>query len=528
MPDTPGRPDPGPPAPPLPGTGPPRGPTPRRPGESGRFRGPRRAAPDRGGRTRPRTPVAVRARPPVHHGNSTPLRDCSPKGRWRVRRCTGKGTTAVVRNAPGPRGALAGRAEPPVLSRIATISLHTSPLDQPGTGDAGGMNVYIVEVARRLAERGVAVDIFTRATRMDQQAEVEMAPGVTVRHIAAGPFGTLDKHTLARHLCPFVFGVLQTEARNEPGHYDLVHGHYWLSGRAGMAAAQRWGVPLVQSMHTLARVKNAALAEGDAPEPEARVRGEDQLVRAADHLVANTADEARQLVRYYDADPGRVGTVPPGVDLDVFTPGSRAAALRRIGLPEDTELLLFVGRVQRLKAPDVLLRAAAALLDRDPALRGRLAVAVVGGLSGSDRGEPRRLAELARSLGIADLVRMEPPRSRAELAHYYRAATATVVPSHSESFGLVAVESQACGTPVVAARVGGLPTAVADGVSGVLVDGHDPEDYARVLHRMVAEPSWRAAFGAAAVRHAARLSWSATVDGLLDVYHGTLAGRRAA
>ncbi|NYE45129.1 D-inositol-3-phosphate glycosyltransferase [Spinactinospora alkalitolerans] len=426
---------------------------------------------------------------------------------------------------PGQPGGAADGSGPPVEPRrIATISLHTSPLDQPGTGDAGGMNVYIVEVAKRLAERGVAVDVFTRATGLGQPPEVEMAPGVTVRHVSAGPFGALDKDTLARHLCPFIFGVLRTEARNEPGHYDLVHGHYWLSGRAGAVAAQRWGVPLVQSMHTLAKVKNVSLADGDVPEPEVRVRGEDHLVRSADHLVANTADEAAQLVRYYDADPARVTTVPPGVDLDVFTPGSRAASLRRIGLPEDAELLLFVGRVQRLKAPDVLMRAAARLLQRDPSLRGRLVVAVVGGLSGRDAAEPRRLTELARSLGIADAVRMEPPRSRTELAHYYRAATATVVPSYSESFGLVAVESEACGTPVVAARVGGLPTAVSDGVSGVLIDGHDPDDYARVLHRMITEPAWRDSLGAAAVGHAAGLSWSATVDGLLGVYRGTLAG----
>lgn len=411
---------------------------------------------------------------------------------------------------------------PALPRRIATISLHTSPLEQPGTGDAGGMNVYVVEVAKRLAERGIAVDVFTRATRPDQPPMVEMAPGVTVRHIPAGPFGALDKQALARYLCPFIFGVLQTEAHNAPGHYDLVHGHYWLSGRAGLAAAHRWGVPMVQSMHTLARVKNMALAEGDIPEPDARVRGEDQLVRQSDQLIANTADEADQLISYYDADPGRVSTVPPGVDLDMFTPGSRTDALRRIGLPPDAELLLFVGRVQRLKAPDVLLRAAAALLERDPALRDRLVVAVVGGRSGSDLAEPRRLADLARSLGIADVVRMEPPRSRHELADYYRAATATVVPSHSESFGLVAVESEACGTPVVAARVGGLPTAVRDGVSGVLIDGHDPDDYARALHRMITDRPWRDALGAAGVGHAATLSWSATVDGLLDVYRGTL------
>ncbi|CAM3909093.1 D-inositol-3-phosphate glycosyltransferase [Nocardiopsis rhodophaea] len=411
---------------------------------------------------------------------------------------------------------------PGLPRRVATISLHTSPLEQPGTGDAGGMNVYVVEVAKRLADRGIAVDVFTRATRPDQPPTVEMVPGVTVRHIPAGPFGALDKQALSHYLCPFIFGVLQTEARNAPGHYDLVHGHYWLSGRAGLAAAHRWGVPMVQSMHTLARVKNMALAQGDTAEPDARIRGEDQLVRQSDHLVANTADEAAQLMVHYDADPSRVSTVPPGVDLDMFAPGSRTEALRRIGLPPDAELLLFVGRVQRLKAPDVLLRAAAALLRRDPALRDRLVVAVVGGQSGADVTEPRRLAELAQSLGIADVVRMEPPRSRGELADYYRAATATVVPSHSESFGLVAVESEACGTPVVAARVGGLPTAVRDGVSGVLIDGHDPDDYARALHRMITERSWRDALGAAGVGHAATLSWSATVDGLLDVYRGSL------
>ncbi|UOE18744.1 D-inositol-3-phosphate glycosyltransferase [Thermobifida halotolerans] len=406
--------------------------------------------------------------------------------------------------------------------RIAAISLHTSPLDQPGTGDAGGMNVYVVEVAKRLAGRGVAVDVFTRATSFEQPPEVEMAPGVTVRNIAAGPYGRLDKTALSRYLCPFVHGVLRAEAENLSGHYDLVHAHYWLSGQAGWSAAREWGVPLVHSMHTMARVKNMSLAEGDTPEPEERVKGEDALVALADRLVANTDDEAAQLVNYYGADPNRISTVFPGVDLETFTPGPRARALRRLGLPADTALLLFVGRVQRLKAPDVLLRASARLLETAPHLRDRLVVAVVGGQSGSGCAEPDLLSDLARSLGIADVVRLEPPRSRAELAHYYRAATATVVPSYSESFGLVAVESQACGTPVVAANVGGLPTAVHDGVSGVLIDGHDPDDYARVLHRMVTEPAWRDRMGAAGVRHASGLSWEATVDGLLDAYRGAL------
>ncbi|MFB8770500.1 D-inositol-3-phosphate glycosyltransferase [Nocardiopsis alba] len=410
-----------------------------------------------------------------------------------------------------------------VPSRIATVSLHTSPLDQPGTGDAGGLNVYVVEVARRMAERGVAVDVFTRATTPSLPSVVELFPGVNVRHVPAGPYGHLDKNTLARYLCPFVFGMLRAEAQGDPGHYDLVHGHYWLSGRAGVMAARRWGVPMVQTMHTMARVKNAALAEGDTPEPEERVRGEDQLVRQADRLIANTDDEARQLVDFYGARRDQLHTIPPGVDLDTFTPGSRTEALDRIGLPRDTHLLLFVGRVQRLKAPDVLIRAAAELLERDPSLRDRLVVGVVGGLSGGGTREPRMLADLARSLGVADVVRMEPPQDRARLADYYRAATATVVPSYSESFGLVAVESQACGTPVVASRVGGLTMAVSDGFSGVLIDGHDPRHYAAELHRLIHEPARRAKLAEAAPLHAATLGWSRTVDELLNVYRSALA-----
>ncbi|MBR8741851.1 D-inositol-3-phosphate glycosyltransferase [Nocardiopsis sp. MG754419] len=412
-----------------------------------------------------------------------------------------------------------------VPSRIATVSLHTSPLDQPGTGDAGGLNVYVVEVARRMAERGVAVDVFTRATSPSQPPVVELVPGVNVRHVPAGPYGRLDKNTLAEHLCPFVFGMLRAEAQGEPGHYDLVHGHYWLSGKAGVMAARRWGVPMVQSMHTMARVKNAALAAGDNPEPEDRVRGEDQLVRQADRLIANTEDEARQLTDFYGARPEQLHTIPPGVDLETFTPGPRDEALERIGLPRDAHLLLFVGRVQRLKAPDVLIRAAAELLERDPSLRDRLVVGVVGGLSGGGMREPRLLTDLARSLGVADVLRLEPPQDRRRLADYYRAATVTVVPSYSESFGLVAVESQACGTPVVAARVGGLTTAVSDRVSGVLVDGHDPRHYAAELLRLIHEPGLHAKLAEAAPRHAATLGWSRTVDELMDAYRSALVPR---
>ncbi|MGY1837781.1 MULTISPECIES: D-inositol-3-phosphate glycosyltransferase [unclassified Modestobacter] len=404
----------------------------------------------------------------------------------------------------------------PVLPRrVATLSVHTSPLEQPGAGDAGGMNVYVVEVSRRLAERGIAVDVFTRATSSDQPPVVEMSPGVTVRHVSAGPFEGLGKNELPAQMCAFTAAVLREEAQHEPGHFDVVHSHYWLSGQVGWLARDRWGVPLVHSAHTLAKVKNAALAEGDEPEPRARVIGEEQVVAEADRLIANTAEEARELVDFYGADPRRTLVVPPGVDLRTFRPGSRRSARERIGVPDDAVVLLFVGRIQPLKAPDMLLHAAARMLAADPALRARLQVLVVGAPSGSGLAEPRRLQELAVRLGVTDVVRFLPPQPPARLAEHYRAADVAVVPSHNESFGLVALEAQACGTPVVAARVGGLPTAVDDGVSGLLVTGRDPEHYAAAITRVLER---RELLAAGARRHAAAFSWDRTVDSLVDGY----------
>ncbi|HEX8004708.1 MAG TPA: D-inositol-3-phosphate glycosyltransferase [Mycobacteriales bacterium] len=408
--------------------------------------------------------------------------------------------------------------------RVATISVHTSPLDQPGTGDAGGMNVYVVELSRRLAALGIEVDIFTRTTSSSLPPVVPLADGITVRHITAGPFEGLAKNDLPAQLCAFTSGVMRAEAMREPGWYDVVHSHYWLSGQVGWLAKERWGVPLVHSFHTLAKVKNAALADGDEPEPAARVIGEEQVVDAADRLVASTGDEARDLIELYGADPARVVTVAPGVDLERYTPGDRAAARREVGLADGDVLLLFVGRIQPLKAPDVLIRAAA-LLAEDPALRSRLVVAVVGGPSGTGTRDPERLDALARELGISDVVRREPPVPPDRLVAYYRAAEAVVVPSYNESFGLVALEAQACGTPVVAASVGGLRTAVRDG--GVLVEGHDPADYARVLRRLIDSPAERDALGRNAVAHAQAFGWHATAAGILDVYRDALDAPRA-
>ena len=414
-----------------------------------------------------------------------------------------------------------------VPRRVAMVTVHTSPLDQPGTGDAGGMNVYVVELSRRLAALGVEVNLITRATSSDLPPVVELEPGVDVRHVTAGPFEGLAKEDLPAQLCAFTSGLMRIEASRPPGWYDLVHSHYWLSGQVAWLAAERWDVPLVHSMHTMAKVKNLTLADDDAPEPAARAIGEAQVVAAADRLVANTEDEARQLVELYDAFPDQVAVVPPGVDLDLFSPGPRGVARKELDLPDAAFVLLFVGRIQPLKAPDVLLRAAARLVERDPALRERLVVAVVGGPSGSGLARPESLQRLAAELGLLDCVRFVPPVPQEELPHWYRAADLTVVPSYSESFGLVAVESQACGTPVVAAAVGGLCTAVADGVSGVLIDGHDPRQYADVLGDLARDPERRERLARGALLHAGRFGWASTAVGMLDVYSQALLEREA-
>ena len=410
-------------------------------------------------------------------------------------------------------------------TRVAMISVHTSPLEQPGTGDAGGLNVYVAETATQLAARGIEVDIFTRRTTGETPVEAELVPGVRVRHVTAGPYEGLSKEDLPGQLCAFSAGIMQAGLSVPEDHYDLVHSHYWLSGQVGWLAADRWRVALVHTMHTMARVKNLHLADGDSPEPRGREIGEVQVVEAADRLIANTDGEARELIELYAAPPAKVSVVPPGVDLATFSPGDRRQARAALGLPVEGDLLLFVGRIQPLKAPDLLLRVAAELLRRDPSRRERLTVAVVGGPSGSGLTRPHELEELAVSLGISDVVRFVRPVERPVLAQWYRAADLVVVPSHSESFGLVAIEAQACGTPVVAADVGGLPTAVGD--AGVLVDGHRVGPWTDAVDSLLRDRPRRLELGRRAVEHASHYGWAATTDRLVEVYRQAIRGRQS-
>jgi D-inositol-3-phosphate glycosyltransferase len=321
-------------------------------------------------------------------------------------------------------------------------------------------------------------------------------------------------------------GVLRREAARREGWYDLIHSHYWLSGQVGWLAKERWGVPLVHTMHTMGRVKNRALAPSDHPEPELRIIGEQQVVDAADRLVANTAAERRDLIDLYDADPDFVDVVLPGVDLAAFHGQDRPAARAALGYGPTELVVLFVGRIQPLKAPDVLVRAVAELAVLDPTLAARVRLVFCGGPSGSGTEHPTSLADLARELGVPATFHAAIDRPR--LRQHYAAADVVAVPSHSESFGLVAVEAQACGTPVLAANVGGLPVAVDDGRSGVLVEGHEPGAWAGQLRRLLADDELRGRLAAGARPHAESLSWDSTVDGLLACYGAALAAPRDA
>ncbi|HET6751705.1 MAG TPA: D-inositol-3-phosphate glycosyltransferase [Actinomycetes bacterium] len=399
------------------------------------------------------------------------------------------------------------------VRRVAVLSVHSSPLAPPGVGDSGGMNVAVRALAGELADAGVESDLYTRATSPDDPPVLELRPGVRLLHLPAGPLEPVPKQTLPRYLCAFLCSLLRAAERYGP--YDVIHSHYWVSGWVARLARERWDSPMVHSFHTLGRVKNLSLADGDRPEPPARLAGEERVAAAADVLLAPTPVEAHQLVELYGADPSRVRVVPYGVDQARFHPEDRAAARAALGVTH-RHALAFVGRLQPLKAPDVAVLSLARLAERRPDLDVELLV--VGGASGNGGGEPARLARLAAEAGVADRVRFLGPQPHERLAAVYRAADLVLMPSWSESFGLVALEAQACGTPVVAAGVGGLQHAVGDGTTGVLVASHQPEAWAGTVAKLLSNPRRLAAMGAAAARFAGVHGWDRTAACLLGIY----------
>jgi D-inositol-3-phosphate glycosyltransferase len=408
----------------------------------------------------------------------------------------------------------------PLPRSVALLSVHTSPLAQPGTGDGGGMNVFIAALATQLRARGIAVQVFTRAAGADLPPSATLDDGVLVHHIAAGP-ATLRKEDLASHLCGFYLTVAAHPALRD---VEVLHGHYWMSGWVGRKLRQRRGLPLVQHFHTLAHSKDVGRAGGQASEPMLRMAAERRVVADADAVLASTATEAALLRRHYHARPGQVHVVPPGVDLDVFSAdGERAIPRHDLG---GGRLVLFVGRLQPLKGPDIAIRTLSALASHLPDDGVPTRLVIVGGPSGNGHGtvDPPALRRLAAELGVADRVALLAPRPHVQLAPLYRAADVLLMPSRSESFGLVALEAQACGTPVVAADVGGLRDIVTAG-SGTLVSDHDPAAFARAVAPYLTNTRVRAEASVAAVAGAQRFSWRCTAERTLDVYRAVLADR---
>ena len=393
------------------------------------------------------------------------------------------------------------------MTALGVISLHTSPLLQPGTGDSGGMNVYVRELVGALAHAGVSCQVYVRRWADGLADVVDVEPGVQVVHVDAGPVD-LAKEQLPGVVEEFTAGV-RTHLASHP--VDVLHANYWLSGEVGHTLKHELDLPLVSTFHTLARVKAAT---GD-PEPQRRVSAEARVVQCSDTITASGAAEVAQLTELYAADPARVEVVPPGVDHAFFSPGSRRGARRAIGVAERVPMLLFVGRIQPLKGLDVAIGALAALRSRHP----DAVLVVVGGPSGPD-GEREAAAcrKLAAESGLEHAVRWVDPQPHHVLSTYYRAADVVVMPSRSESFGMVALEAAACGIPVVAAAVGGLRSVVVDGATGHLIEGRDPADYAAAIAALLDDPVAATAFGNRAAERARDYSWPTVAARLRRVY----------
>ena len=409
-----------------------------------------------------------------------------------------------------------------MIRRVAFLSMHTSPLDLPGSGEAGGMNVYIDEQAASLVSRGVEVTVFTRRTDPGQPRVLTTPSGYRVAHVTAGPAGRIPISGLGAWVGEFAKRVTEAIADRRSGATDLVHSHYWLSGWAGLAVKQAVGLPLANSFHTLGRVKDATRRPGQPPEPLLRIAAETEVITLSDCVVASTEYEAVELIEQYGAEPSRVCVNPPGVDLERFRPGDRMEARQRIGIDRGPTVL-FVGRIQALKGLDVAVEALCTVRDRLPEAR----MIVVGGPSGpSGEEEHRSIQEMADRLGLRDAVTWWGVQPHGRLPIFYRAADVLVVPSRSESFGLVAAEAQASGLPVVAANVGGLRYVIRDGRSGVLVDGWDPADYGKALLRVLESPAERLHLAAGALEAGRRFGWDRATERLLELYRGVTDGTR--
>jgi D-inositol-3-phosphate glycosyltransferase len=419
-----------------------------------------------------------------------------------------------------------------MIKRIAMLSVHTCPLATLGGKETGGMNVYVRDLSRELSRRGIAVDVFTRSQnptippiRTGRLGELGR-----VIHIPAGPERPYNKNLVFDHLPEFVSRV-QTFVARENIAYDLIHSHYWLSGWAARDLRASWGVPIIQMFHTLGEMKNRVAQSPAEQESTRRIQVEGQIMRFADRLIAATPLEKAQMSWLYGADADKISVVPAGVDLSLFRPISRERAKTAIGIPCQHHMILFVGRIQPLKGIDTLMRAMKRVIDQYPDLKNDLCVAIIGGDPNPDSelelAEFERLRQLRAELGIGDLVTFLGAKDQDTLADYYSAADMVVVPSHYESFGMVALEAMACGTPVIGSDVGGLSFSIEHGFNGYLVPGKDPDALADKMALLLRRPRLRDHLGEQAIRWAERYAWTHVADEILDVYHLVCAGRVA-
>ena len=396
---------------------------------------------------------------------------------------------------------------------VAMLSVHTCPLAALGGKETGGMNVYVREVSRELGRMGVSVDVFTRSQDPSIQRVVRLGERARVIHLAAGAEAPMARERVYDHMDEFVEGV-EAWRIAEAIDYDLIHAHYWLSGVAALTLKRRWSVPVLQMFHTLARLKNRVARSAAELEPLVRVEEETRIVSDADRIVAANVVERAELLRDYGAHASRIATIPCGVDTDLFTPGDRAEARRGLGL-DDRPVLLWVGRIAPIKGLDTLLDTVARLREAGRDMR----LLVVGGeadepTTGHETSLRRRIA----ALGLGESVRFVGPQPQSVLPLYYAAADVTVLPSYYESFGMVALEAMACGSPVIASRVGGLVTTVRDGVTGFLVPDGDVEALAERIETLVGDPELRWRLGREGVRWAAQHRWPCVAEAVCKEY----------
>ncbi len=412
--------------------------------------------------------------------------------------------------------------------RIAMLSYHTCPLAVLGGKDTGGMNVYVREITRQLGEMGVHVDVFTRSQNEHVPHVLhDLGYGNRIVHIRAGPEYPLPKKELAGYLPQFVEGIREF-AVGKGLEYDLIHSHYWMSGLAAIDLKKEWGTPIVQMFHTLGLMKNRVAQSPEEMEGEYRIKGERQVLQAADRIIAATPAEFAQLLWLYRAEEKKIEIIPPGVDLCRFYPIPTDEAREYIGVPPCGRMLLFVGRIEPLKGLDVLLEAIC-IMQQDKAMQQMpFCLAVIGGgpdenIQADDNLEMARIRALTDKFGLHDLVTFLGKKSQDSLPYYYSAAEAVVVPSHYESFGMVALEAMACGTPVVASQVGGLAFLVQDGVTGYTVPVDEPAELARRLAAILQDAGLRQQMGQQAARLAQDYAWDKIAARLLPVYDGLLA-----